>query len=216
MLSVVAKGIAAGIKQIEKDVKQARYAGAVALTKTGKLTQEEEQKGIAKAFDRPKPFTVKSTYLVPAKKDNLTVRVGIKDKTAVYLSHHVKKRSRAVKGIERYMRARKLLPSSMYVVPGHDARLNSYGNLTLAAYKKIVDGALTKGSIYFYADINGTKAIWQRYGPRKRKARPVLVFIKKPGYTPLFDFYAIAERTFSKRLDSEYTKAWEQAMRTAR
>lgn len=216
MLQMAIKGTDAAIKQIQKDIKQTRFAAAVALTRTGKITQKEEQSGIAKAFDRPKPFTVKSTYLVPAKKDNLTVRVGIKDKTAAYLSHHVKKRDRAVKGIERYMRGKGLLPASMYVVPGGGARLNTYGNITLGQYKKIVDGALTKGSAYFMADINGVKAIWMRYGPRKRKAKPMLVFVRKPSYRPLFDFYKIAEQTFNHHLDNEFTKAWEYAMRTAR
>lgn len=204
------------IKSIQRDIKQTRFAAAVALTRTGKILKGEEEKEIAKSFDRPKPFTVKSTYMVPAKKDNLEVRVGIKDKTAQYLSHHVKKRDRAVKGIERYMRAKGLLPASMYVVPGKGARLNSYGNLTLGAYKKIVDGALKRGGDYFAANINGVKAIWQRYGRGRRKARPILVFVGKPSYRPLFDFYKTAEATFDKHLQGEFTKAWEQAMRSAR
>jgi hypothetical protein len=216
MLTQAITGTERVIKSIQRDIKQTRFAAAVALTRTGKVLKGDEEKEIAKVFDRPKPFTTKSTYMVPAKKDNLEVRVGIKDKTAQYLSHHVKKRDRAVKGIEKYMRRKGLLPQSMYVVPGNDVRLNRYGNLTLGMYRKIVDGALTRGSKYFAANINGTKAIWQRYGRGGRKVKPVLVFVRKPSYRKRFNFYRVAEDTFNKRLDGEFTKAWEQAMRSAR
>ena len=68
-------------KAIRSDApKQARYAAAVAMTRTGKLATKALSDTMARVFDRPTPYTLRSPFSTSAIKDKLEVIVGIKDK----------------------------------------------------------------------------------------------------------------------------------------
>lgn len=51
---------------------------------------------------------------------------------------------------------------------------------------------------------------------RARGVMPVLVAGKPPNYSQLFKFFEVAEKVASERLDSNFAKAFEDAMRTAK
>lgn len=218
MLSIAVKGAKEVIKLIQKDAKQYRYAVAVGLTKTAVIAKGEVQKemGRGSVFKVPKPFTLKSGFIKPARRDNLEALVGIKPIAAQYLIHHTERMDRDTKGAERYLMARGILPRSMYIVPGAGARLNRYGNMTKGAITKILQGVSSKGGRYYHAVIQGTPGIWQKVGRKGRRAKPVLIFIKKPKYKKRFDFYSVTQRAFDRHFSKQFDKALDQARSTAR
>jgi len=216
MLSMVIKGTKEVIKAIENDAKQMKFAGALALTRTAVIAKKELTKEMEKSFDRPKPFTTKSIKITKATKANLQASIEIKPLTARYLAHQVTKQDRPTKAFEQALRSKGLLPSGMYVVPGPGVKLNKFGNVGRAAVKKMVSEASRPGGKYFVAKINGTAGVWQRYGRRGRKIKPVLLFVRKPNYRPRFDFYGTAERVFKTHFEKEFDKALEHALGTAR
>ncbi|MEJ1470945.1 MAG: hypothetical protein RPU59_07760 [Candidatus Sedimenticola sp. (ex Thyasira tokunagai)] len=213
MISMKTVGLDAVLKDIEKTKKQARFASAVALTKTAKIGQAAVQKEIEKSFDKPKPFTVKGVYVKPARKTDLQAIIGIKPIAAKYLFHQVARKDRAVKGMERYLRSRRLLPGNKYVVPGPGVKLNRNGNLTRGMVRKILIGAATKGSPYFAKRIGRINGVWLRRG---RVLKLVLIFVDKPVYQPQLDFYGVLEKVLDKEIRRQFDMAFDNAMRTAR
>ena len=211
MLSLKMIGVKEVIKEIERHKKQLRFAGAVALTKTAVHAKKDIQTGIKESFKSPKPFTVGGVFIKPAKKDDLSAVVGLKDITAKYLSHQVAKQDRAVKGVEKFLHSKGILPKSMFIVPGQAVRLTRAGNISRGMLKKIITGALRPGGEYFFATINSTSGIWKRRGG---SVKPMLIFVRKPNYIPQLKFYDIAEKTFHKRFGVEFDKALEMALRT--
>jgi hypothetical protein len=63
------------------DQKHMRLSAAIALTKTAKAAQEELRKEMEKAFDRPTPYALNSTYVRTANVNRLEAEVGIKDES---------------------------------------------------------------------------------------------------------------------------------------
>jgi hypothetical protein len=59
--------------------KQIPFAAARALTLTAKSAEQAVVGEMRKVFDRPTPWTLKSTYVQPAKKNSLVAMVKIKD-----------------------------------------------------------------------------------------------------------------------------------------
>ena len=60
--------------------KQVKFATAKALTQTGKKVQTRLIDEMKSQFDRPSPYTLRSTFLKPAKPAELTAIVGLKDR----------------------------------------------------------------------------------------------------------------------------------------
>ncbi len=216
MFDIIEKGTREAIKAIEKDAKQMRFAGALTLTRLGNEAKKEIEKEIRDTFENPTPFTQRSVKFTKATPKKLEASVSIKPITAQYIAHHVKKQARLSKGFEQALRAKGLLPSNMYAVPGPGVRLNQYGNVGRAMIRKIVEGATTRGGKYFIATIRGFTGIWQRYGRKGRQVKPVLLFVPKPSYQPEFDFYGTAERVFKNNFEREFNKALKYALRTAK
>ena len=71
-ISEVARALAAAPKQVQ-------YATAVALTKTAAKVREAIPAAMDKTFDRPTAFTRNGTYLIAARRDDLTAQVVFKD-----------------------------------------------------------------------------------------------------------------------------------------
>ncbi len=216
MLSMIVKGMKEVQRQLKEDAKQHRFAVAKALTATAGIAKKELEKEIGSTFKQPKPFTVKSIKMEKATKAKLQATLSVKPIAARYIAHHVEKRDRLSKGFETALRSRGLLPSGMYAVPGPGIKLNQYGNIGRAAIRKIVTEVSKRGGKYFVATISGITGVWMRYGRGARAIKPVLIFVRKPNYDPKFDFYGTAEKVFKNHFEKEFSKALDQALRTAR
>jgi len=72
-------GLNGVIKSLERADKQIRFAVAKSLTQTAKAVQSDMTAEMKKQFDRPTPYTLRSSFVKPATRFNLTAVVGIKD-----------------------------------------------------------------------------------------------------------------------------------------
>lgn len=234
MLSVITKGLEAAQKTIERENKQARYAAAVALTRTAICAREDIQKEAKNDLDRPTPFTLRGFRYERANKRTLQSRVYIAPIQAEYLYY-------SIEGGIRRKRARR---GEAVPIEGN-LRLNKYGNIPARAKGKIKQ--LMAQPDTFVGSVRGIYGVWQR-GHRSKTGRFSLssgglevAKGRKPGhkrglyrqkrastvrlllrlepfvrYKPRFDFHEAGERCFDTHFSKEFEKAYKLAMATAR
>jgi hypothetical protein len=156
-----------------------RYMAAKALTGAARAAQQQLRQDTHRYVDRPTRWTLNSTYVRFAKASDLTAEVGFKsdaggrgNPAARYLLPIVKGTRPQLKGAD--LSATKLagVPSGAVLVPSRSSGLiNSFGNVSLSNYAKILSGARTKGGQYFI-------------GPVKRGSSTMAVFERKSGFIP--------------------------------
>ena len=117
---------------------QLPFATALALTRTAQNGQKAMVESFSKQFDRPTPYTLRSTFIVPATKTKLESSFGVKDLSpsgtrfspADILAPHFYGGTRALKASEFRLRQAGFLDADEYIVPGAGARLDAYGNVS--------------------------------------------------------------------------------------
>ncbi|WP_322105862.1 hypothetical protein [Paraburkholderia sp. J41] len=227
--------------------RQIPYAASVALNRTGKAVIAVEQKTMRDVFDRPTPYTLNALRLKAATKTKLVAQVSYKDESfkgtpaTKYLAPQVDGGARNVKRIESLLRARGLLPSDMFTVPGSGAKLDQYGNFSRGQYSQILaqlqasrDSAQNETSVsrrrkrrnpstdvrYFVGRPGGGKlplGVWARYQFAQGYAvRPILMFVRAPSYSKRFPFYDVANATTEATLPTELQAALAMALATRR
>jgi hypothetical protein len=227
--------------------RQLPYAISVALSRTAQAVMAGEVKQMHDVFDRATPYTLAALRVKFATKARLVAEVSYKDESfkgtpaTKYLAPEVDGGTRSVKRIESLLRARGLLPSDMYVVPGAAAKLDQYGNFSRGQYSQILaqlqasrDYAQnetktsrarkrrnpTRDVRYFVGRPGGGKfplGVWARYQfAQGYSVRPVLMFVSMPHYSKLFPFYETAESMTASTLPTELAAALAMAMRTSR
>lgn len=153
------------------DEKNISFAVAKAMTLTGQFAQKKLLVAMEAAIDRPTPYTMGSTFVTFAKPNNLFMEVGIKSRSfggrvpaGRYLQSLIKGQAPTIKGVDHS--ASKLAGYRGVLVPSQKSpvKLNRYGNVSLANYKKVVGGA-RQGSTYYIAPVkrgSSVKAIFER------------------------------------------------------
>ena len=153
------------------DEKNIMFATAKAMTLTGQYTQNKLKVALAAAIDRPTPYTMNSTFVTFAKPSNLFMEVGIRNQTyrgrvpaGRYLQALIKGTTPTVKAVDQA--ASKLAGYRGVLVPSQKSpvKLDRYGNVSLANYKKVVGGA-RQGRTYYIAPVkrgSSVKAIYER------------------------------------------------------
>ena len=215
--------LSATLKNAEK---QLRYAAARAATQTAVKVKEQLVKEMQEVFSKPTPFTLRSIYVLPATKDNLTAEVGLKDQAVKYLRPQIEGGTREKKRSEKWLNS--------FYTPGAAMPLNAYGNITPGRITQILSVTKTHPDIYSRTTSRSKKrnkalpiyfikrdktgklipGVWQRVG--KRKVRPKLIFIDNPQYHKRFDFYGIGQRTAIREFKRIFDAAIADAIRTAR
>jgi hypothetical protein len=116
--------------------KQGRFAAALALTRTAQDVQPAIKQEMRRAFDRPTDYTLNSTFLKRATKDNLEARVWLKDNATGkgtpadrYLSPDIFGGERRQKGMERALQSVRMMPSGYVAVPAAGAQMDVNGNV---------------------------------------------------------------------------------------
>ncbi len=126
-------------REIEQIERQRRFAVAVALTRTAQDVAGAELEEIARAFDRPTPYTMGALRVQPATKDKLEAVVMLKDDSYVskagiapakYLLPQIEGGSGHLKRFERVLQMAGWMPAGWRAVPGRFARLDAYGNVS--------------------------------------------------------------------------------------
>jgi len=139
------------LRMLANGQKQARYAAAVALTRTAGNVKESLARKMREALPGASPYTLKSQFIRPAKPQNLSAIVGVKDikpsrgsAPAMLVREHFTGGLRGHKPMEVAMAALGALPNGWHVVPGPGIKLDRYGNPTKTAVSEIL-GALRRG-----------------------------------------------------------------------
>ncbi|NJD24073.1 MAG: hypothetical protein FIB06_01570 [Betaproteobacteria bacterium] len=249
-IAVEVKGLDAMMARLQGKQKQINFAASQALNKTAREIEKAQRDKIGGTFDRPKPATAKATYVVRSTKTNLEARIGIKNRTAgipaaEYLAPNIGKsgsRPRSYKRSEMMLRSAGILPAGMYTVPGKEAKLDAFGNMSRGQIVQILgyfrtfgttrlnsarmnmsdkrrQGMAKRNADYFIVPISDRKlklypGIWQRTS--SNTLAPVLMFVSRPVYKAIYDFEGTAERLANKIFYQEFKASLSYALSTAR
>lgn len=221
-------------KAMENASKQARFAAAVALTRTGRDIRQAIPAELDRVLDKPTEFTKRGTYLVAARRDNLVAEIGFRPLQSRYMRYQVEG------GVYQPKEGGIKLPGNI--------TLNAFGNIPRGTINRLkaaakngslgatvarrigANGDRRKGAApiqLFYGQPTGKgweKApvgIWRRIPPAtpgaKGKLIPVIVFEKTPArYSARFEFKALALKVRDQRFATHFDTALRQALASAR
>ncbi len=233
--------VRADVKDATRDLsllqrKHIPFATALALTRTAQAAQKEVRAEMPRVLDRPKKFTLNSTFVKPATKRRLEATVGFKDFAAKgtpagkYLLPQIHGGRRKHKRFERALIRAGIMRSDEYAVPGDDMRLDRYGNLPKGAITKMLSQLRAspdagqnatqssrskrgrRGRAYFYR--RSFRGVFVRTG--KRAFTVFIKFVKVPRYRRRLRFPEIVEGTVQAQFRLQFRRALSQALRTAR
>jgi len=239
-----------GLKEVQASLRgfsDRRMAAAVAtaLTRTAVEVKDGVRAKLPSIFDRPTPYTLNSIFVRPARADRLEAETYFKDDSATskqgiaatkYLLPEVHGGPRRAKRFERALQMAGHLPAGMFIVPGADAQLDAYGNMstgqiiqilsqlriTLTAghtrnmplptkgnERKVINAQRKAGGRYFVIK-PGTKGAKPGIYRREfigNNITPIAMFVRAPSYAARFDFDAIAAGIANERLQPNLDSA---------
>jgi hypothetical protein len=243
VISIEIKGLEQVQRMIGNAGKQARFAAAVALTRTGQKVATDLRAAMTTALPGASPYSLKSqfsTRATPAKMESI---VGIKDKKpsggtapAMLLKEHFGGGARGNKPMEKALRSIIGLRSDWQVVPGAGMPLDRhYGNPKRAAVAEVL-GALRSGMKvhsgrgkrmaalgYFVALPGDVRTAHLAPGVYRRIERggssaliPVFLFIQRATYRKVLDLPRLAQRVVDRDFQAIFATEYENALATAR
>ena len=167
---------------------------AQGLNRTAERVAREEAAEIRQVFDRPTPFTEKAINVSVARpnKRPLNAIIYLQPIQAKYLGIQ----------IEGGERTDIMAPAA--------GRLNKYGNIP--GKRAGLEAIAAKGKNRFIAEIKGVYGVWQRYGPKGRKVKPIVIVSKSQGYRKLYAFEDVANKTIKRTIQSDMLDAIDNAM----
>ena len=206
------------------------YAASTALTRVALAGRAGVLAAMPRVFDRPTPYALRSTRVIPSTVQTLAARVQVNDDftnngvaAEDFLFPEVFGGPRKEKRYERSLRYSGILRSGERTVLGQAAPLDAYGNLKASEIQRILTAVRgnfdpyqnkttsrrsrknAKKAPYFAGAVRGTRGIWKREG---RKTLPILIFITKaPVYRQRLDFEGIVKRTADEQFEAEFNKA---------
>lgn len=219
--------IAEALKRLYKlEPRQMPFIVALAMNRTMREIKKDQRLEMAKAFDRPTPYTLNSMRTAAATKEKLEASIQPKDQgpskalPSRYLPPQITGGRRTHKAFERALIAMGAMPSDLYAVPGKGAPLDGYGNIRGAYIRQILsylqNGAGKGKRAQFFAITQQGKlpmGVYQRTGTMLRL---VLAYVKQPSYRKRYDFYGVGERDTKRLLQVELRKAAEHAISTSK
>lgn len=247
MIKVEIQGLDKTLAHLAGMQKQVRFAAAVALTRTAQAAKVEVTRLMPAELDRPKPGTTKALRVERATKDNLTAVVRLNNRgegvpSSEFIGHNITGGRRGMKRSEIMLRAAGILPDGLYTIPGKEATLDAYGNMSRGQIVSILsyfrtfgvatlkDGSLLNSSrmnrakktrsraMYFVVPVRDRRlglfpGIWKRAG---NELQPVLMFVKPGTHKKLVKIHETGERVVRRDFNRQFDQAFAEAMRTAR
>lgn len=206
--------------------KQARFATAVALTRTAQDVQRAVPAALDRALDRPTDFTKRGTYVLAARKDKLESVVGFKQAQAKYMAYMIEG------GVRRPKNVALRLPTGI--------KTDAFGNLPKGAIKTLLAVARKEQKLgkvksrrfqvsakveIFYgdpADVGvkdrpaGIYKIVKQAGGKSTMVSLVAFPRKNARYRARFDFAGLARQTAGTRFAVHFQAELRKALASAR
>lgn len=217
------------LARLPKDLKQlnknTRFAVAVGITWTGQAIKKHLQQTMTKVFDKPTRWTLNSLQLKPAKRDNWNGKVFFRDfapkgtAAGKYLDAQIEGGTRSLKRSERHLKNKGFLDAGYYLVPGKDAKLNAFGNITKGQVTKALSdvggqfnpeqNTKNKKKKFFWMDKKGRRlaGIYYRQGGALKS---FMVAVRRPVYRRRLDFTGESQRVADKVLKPNIDKALDR------
>lgn len=166
-------------KVVQRADKQARFAMAVALTRTAHDIRKAEQAEMAQVFDRPTRFTLNAVQVHAASPQLLMAEVFIKtdgdDPRPRYLSPEIYGGKRLHKRMEGLLIHAGLMNRGEYAVPSIATKLNDYGNIPTGKILKMISQLKAWRLAGFDANATNSKR-------SKKKRAKERYFVAREGY----------------------------------
>ncbi len=145
-ISVRLEGFSALAASLGEQARQIPFAASQALNATARSVRTATLAEMAANFDRPTPLVMKSLFITPATKAKLQASVYLKDREiggknirsmAEIIGHQFAGGTRLRKRMENAFTDAGLIGIGEYLVPGPDAKLDQYGNLSRGQTQQI-------------------------------------------------------------------------------
>lgn len=208
---------------------QLPYATATALNAIALQVRDDIKKEMARVFDNPTPWTLNSLRTQKARKNNLQAVVAVKDiaragnPALFWISPEVYGGTRGDKRAEQALKKSGILPSSRHVVPGREAKLNRFGNMTRKSITEAAQGAQAAenkqqqdGRTKYFVMRKGSQPIGIAARFSKSRMGMVMAFVRASRYQRLLDFHGISHKTIQRAYKAEMEKAMQHAIETAK
>lgn len=162
--------------------KEVRIKVADSMTEGARAAERAIKAQAQTKIDRPTSWTINSTFVKPARSNNLAVRFGFKDyavkgtAAAKYLQPMATGTPRGHKGSERLLQRAGLIGGNQYIVPTGvtPLKLNQYGNLTAGRYVQVLSRLSALGEQGYTANVAAS-------GRSQGKRSQADYFVGKPG-----------------------------------
>jgi hypothetical protein len=239
---------AARIKEIRNQIP---FIMSMATDATARAVRTDLYKTMARVYDRPTPYVVPKNIEKPGKKGSLflkptnrkrgdfTAIVNVKDlalgsqrPALKFLRPTIFGTPRPLKGYEKALQARGILPKGMITRPGKDAPLDRYGNIRAGqltqmlsflqanrdSYQNTTDRSKgrKKNAIAYFVLKRGEEpvGIFRRRG---KKLESFLIFIPQfVSYQKMFEFDRIAGTSAARHIPREVQNAIKYALANPR
>jgi hypothetical protein len=172
------------------------FAVSLALNATIGDVKRNAEKRLAKAVDRPTPFTMKAFATRRSSKRRLEATIFAKDAQADYLRW-------LEQGGERD-------PSGRAIVVPVGQRVNKYGNLPRGAVARMLG---RRDTFSGRAGAGGAGGIYQRV---RQGLRLLAYYTPSARYRPGLRFQETARKTAEARMPEQFERAMRQALRSGR
>jgi hypothetical protein len=231
----------------DKDVKrwllaagtQMPFAVMLGINRTAKLVKDEIREEMVRVFDRPTSYTLNSLLTTMATKHKLEGQVWLRDvwgssggtPAVNFIGPSIFGGGRHGKSHELALRRAGILGNDRVAVPGKDARLDQYGNISGGLIRQMMSGLLIGRETGYQSNITAaSRARNKRRAVYFTMGKPAIgiftrqggvlrcfeKFVKAPVYQPRLDFFGIGQRVIDEHLQTETIIAIEEALRTAR
>jgi len=204
-----------------------RKATNDALNWTAFDTRERMQKYLRRVLDRPTKFTLKGVLVDKSKQSTLRSRIKMRDEAskgtspAKYLEPLRSGGTRQAKRSEKALRRAGHILPDQFIVPGPDARLNRFGNVSSGMYTKMLSGLGASSDPQQNSPGNGGWFIMRQGDKRiaiakRLKTKTKIMFWlvdDAPQYQQQIRFSRIAAKTARKLFPARFDRALDRVLR---
>lgn len=233
-------GLSGGSLASARQVKQARFATAVALTRTAKDIEAAAVARMKQVLSDPRPYTLRALAVRPATKASLRAETFFREFAGKGVAAGKYLRALEFGGVRRFKKFERALQRSgviepfEFAIPADGGSIDLRGSANVGGvYNRILSGlranpdplsntpSLERGRRGVRKARSRAKFfrsgrfIWERLS--RSNVRPVLVIVTRaPTYSPILGFGRLADETARRWMPVRYAEAMRQAQATAR